>query len=41
MRFALRSDIINHWDINLLVFHNDQDTNFIINIYSDNNQAVL
>ena len=41
MRFALRLDIINHCDINILAFHNDQDTYYIINIYSDNNQTTL
>jgi len=41
MRFALQLDIINHRDINVLVFHNDQDTNYIINIYSDSNQTAL
>jgi len=41
MRFAFRLDIINHRDINLLVFHNDRDINFITNIYSDSNQAAL
>ena len=41
MRFTLRLDIINHWDINVMVFHNDQDTNYIINIYSDSNQTAL
>ena len=41
MRFALRLDIINHCDINVLAFHNDQDTNYIINIYSDSSQTAL
>jgi len=41
MRFALRLDIINHHNINVLAFHNDQDTNYIINIYSDSNQTAL
>jgi len=41
MRFALRLDIINHRDINVLVFHNNRDTNYIINIYSDSNQTAL
>jgi len=41
MRFTLRLDIINHRDINVLAFHNDQDTNYIINIYSDSNQTAL
>jgi len=41
MRFALQLDIINHRDINVLAFHNDQDTNYIINLYSDSNQTAL
>jgi len=41
MRFALQLDIINHRDINVLAFHNDRDTNYIINIYSDSNQTAL
>jgi len=41
MRFALHLDIINHWDINILAFHNDCGSNSIINIYSDSNQTVL
>ena len=39
IRFALQFDIINHWDINILAFHSDRDTNYIINIYSDSNQT--
>jgi len=35
------SPYINHWDINVLAFHNDWDTNYIINIYSDSNQTAL
>jgi len=41
MRFTLRLDIINYRDINVLAFHNDWDTNYIINIYSDSNQTAL
>jgi len=41
MRFALRLDIINHRDINVLALHNDRDINYIINIYSDSNQTAL
>jgi len=41
MRFALQLDIINQRDINILAFHNNQDTNYIINIYSDSNQMAL
>jgi len=41
MRFSLRRDLINHRDINVIDFHNGQDVNFIINIYSDSNQTAL
>jgi len=41
IRFALWLDIINHRDINVLAFHNNRDTNYIINIYSDSNQTAL
>jgi len=41
IRFALQLDIINHCNINILVFHNNWDTNYIINIYSDSNQTAL
>ena len=41
MRFSLRRDLINHCDINVIDFHNGQDVNFIINIYSDSNQTAL
>jgi len=41
MRFALRLDIINHRDISVLALHNNQDINYIINIYSDSNQTTL
>ena len=41
MRFALWLDIINYHDINVLAFHNDWDTNYMINIYSDSNQTTL
>ena len=34
-------DIVNHRDINVLAFHCDQNTNFLINIYSDSNQTAL
>ena len=37
----LRLDIVNHRDINVLVFHCDRYTNFIINIYSNSNQTAL
>ena len=41
LRFVLRLDIINYWDINVLAFHSDCNTNFIINIYSNSNQTAL
>jgi len=41
LRFSLRKDLINHWDINVIDFHNGQNVNFIINVYSDNNQTAL
>jgi len=34
-------DLINHHDINVIDFHNGQDVNFIINIYSDSNQTAI
>jgi len=41
MRFSLRKDLINHCDINIIDFHNGQDVQFIINIYSDSNQTAI
>jgi len=41
MRFTLRLDIINHQDVNVLAFHSGQHINYIINVYSDNNQSAL
>jgi len=41
MRFTMRLDIVNYKDINILAFHYDQNTNFVINIYSDSNQTIL
>jgi len=41
MRFALQLDIINHHNINVLAFHNDRDTNYMINIYSNSNQTAF
>jgi len=41
MRFSLKKDLINHCDINVIDFHNGQDINFIINVYSDSNQTAL
>jgi len=34
-------DLINHYDISVLAFHNDWDINFIINVYSNKNQMAL
>jgi len=36
-----RLDIINHHNINILAFHNDWDTNYMINIYSDSSQTAF
>jgi len=41
MRFTIRLDIVNHKDINILAFHCDHYTNFIINIYSNSNQTTI
>jgi len=41
MRFSLRKDLINYRDINVINFHNGQNVNFIINVYSDSNQTAL
>ena len=41
MRFTLCLNIVNYCDINVLAFHNNYSTNFIINIYSDSNQTAL
>ena len=41
MRFTLRPDIINHRDINILAFYSGQHSNYIINVYSDDNQNAL
>ena len=41
LRFTLCLNIVNHRDINVLAFHSDHNTNFIINIYSDSNQTTL
>ena len=36
-----RLDIINYHDINILAFHNDWDTNYMINIYSNSSQTTF
>jgi len=41
MRFSLRKDLINHHDINVIDFHNGQDVQCIINVYSDSNQTAI
>ena len=41
MRFTLRLDIINHQDINVLAFYSGQHINYVINVYSDDNQSTL
>jgi len=39
--FTLRNNIIDHCDINVVSFHNGQNLNFIINVYSDDQQQAL
>ena len=39
--FTLWNNIIDHHDINVVSFHNGQNLNFIINIYSDHQQQAL
>ena len=41
LRFLLRKDIINHRDINLISFFNNNLYFFILNIYSDSSHAAL
>jgi len=41
MRFTLRLDIINHQNINVLAFYSGQYINYVINVYSDDNQSAL
>jgi len=41
LRFSLRLNLINHRDINVIAFHDHQDTFLIINVYSDSNQTAL
>ena len=41
LQFSLRKDIINHKDINLILFFNNSIICFIINIYSDEQQSAL
>jgi len=41
MRFSLRKDLINHCNINVIDFHNRQDVQCIINVYSDSNQTAI
>jgi len=41
LKFLLRLNIINHWDINIMLFHNNQNINYIINVYPDNNQVTF
>ena len=41
MRFTLRLNIVNYQDINILVFHGNHNTNFMIKIYFDSNQTAL
>ena len=41
LRSSFQSNIINYYNINIVAFHNDQDINFIINVYLDSNQIAL
>ena len=41
LRFLLCKDIINHRDINLISFFNDNLYFFILNVYSDSSHAAL
>jgi len=41
LRFLLRKDILNHYDINLIFFFNHSIMCFILNIYSDDHQNTL
>ena len=41
LRFLLRKDIINHRDINLLSFVNNNLFFFILNVYSDSSHSAL
>ena len=41
LRFLLCKDIINHRDINLISFFNDNTCFFILNIYSDSSHTAL
>ena len=41
LQFLLRKDIINHKDINLISFFNDNMYFFILNVYSDSSHTAL
>jgi len=41
LRFSLRRDILNYYDINLITFFNHCVMCFILNIYSDDHQKTL
>ena len=41
LRFLLRKDIINHRDINLISFFNDNMCFFILNVYSNSSHTAL
>ena len=41
LRFLLHKDIINHKDINLISFFNDNICFFILNVYSDSSHTAL
>jgi len=40
-QFSLCKDIFNHRDISLILFFNNNDIFFLINIYSDSSQSAL
>jgi len=41
LHFSLQKDIINHWDILLAFFFNDNVIYWVMNIYSDSSHSVL
>jgi len=39
--FSFHKDIFNHRDISLVLFFNNNDTFFLMNVYSDSSQSAL
>lgn len=39
--FTFRNDILDHWDINILLFQQGRDLKYILNVYSDNQQQAI